>query len=157
MLKKILLNLRHYLLIYAVGLVLLSLLTNLKNKAIDIHLHDTYFVITFSYILYTLSLFLIFLWVLYHLLNYYFFSDTLSNIHITGTLVCVVAFIVLHFTTVDNMRRSFIDFSQWNSFQQHDPIAKWYQYGTMAFIILQFLFLLNLVLGIIKKIFNRVT
>jgi cytochrome c oxidase subunit I len=152
MLKKILLKPHHYLLIYAIGLLLFSFTNPSSNKAIDIHLHDTYFVIAFQHIFYALSLFLIFLWVLYHLLNRYFFSKALSSIHIIGTLACVVTFIILHFSSINNMPSRFIDFSQWESFREYNTTAKWYQYGTLSFIILQILFLFNLILGVIKSI-----
>lgn len=92
---KLSISLYHLLAIIALTLVLISLF--FSNETIDIHLDDTYYVITLAAVSYILAFLLLFLWLLYRLTNKLLLSQSMSRVHIAMTTIISVLVITIPF------------------------------------------------------------
>ena len=94
----------------------------LGNSALDIHLHDTYFVVAHFHIVMGISAFFGMFAGIYH---WYpkmygrFMNNTLGYIHFFVTFIgSYVIFWPMHYEGVAGMPRRYYDFSAWESFKQ---------------------------------------
>jgi len=135
------------LLLAALALIIASFF--ISNQAIDLHIHDTYFVIAVEHIFWAVSLLLLFHWILYRLLNNLLFSIFLSWMNILLTVICCAMIVWLILDQRAAGVRTYFDFSIWERSHDHDQ-------NLFAGIILTsfsglVVFLINLVVGILKK------
>lgn len=135
-------------------LILISLLNRQQNKAIDIHLHDIYFVITYTHILWSLIVIALVLWTVYLLTNKLLYSKILTWVHvITTTLALLLLSLTLIFAgSVSAKTPRFYDFSNWNSFTNYSSIVKVVGFAVFVFLVGQVLLVLNLILGVVKRL-----
>ncbi len=126
----------------------------IKGRTIDIQLHDAYFVIDYSHVFSIISVFVSLLWILYRVLAKYLWSKKLTWIHVLSTFFCLLLLFNVIGFFIDPMllspKRSYYSYNEsQNYFRMNGVIII-----TFAVIILffsQFLFLINIIVGIIKK------
>jgi cytochrome c oxidase subunit I len=130
-----------------------------SNQALDIHMHDTYLIISWSHIYWGLVLMLLFLWILYVCMNQWMYSKRLSLIHIILTITTIVLIVVMLFMILQQfhkglagMPRHYYDYG--NSYlNTYYSLRKSQQTLTLIAVILSFgqiIFPINLIVGIIK-------
>lgn len=126
----------------------------LGNSALDIHLHDTYFVIAHFHIVMGVSAFFGMFAGIYHWFpKMYgrFMNQTLGYIHFWITLIgAYLIFWPMHYEGLAGMPRRYYDYSQWESFKQFVSLNR--MISTVAIIVFaaQLLFVFNFIYSIFK-------
>jgi hypothetical protein len=62
----------------------------IPRQILDIHLHDTYYVISVTYLFWAIALMFLFAWVGYKLTNRYLLTKYLTWFHVASTLIVVM-------------------------------------------------------------------
>ena len=98
----------YHLALIMAGILLLAGLV-LRKQSVDLHFHDTYFVLSSAlFIFIPLSIFFIILWLLYHLSQALLFSKLLTWIHLIITpLLLLVSFIIYNHLNAEADFRQF--------------------------------------------------
>lgn len=126
----------------------------LGNSAIDVHLHDTYFVIAHFHIVMGVAGFFGLFTGIYHWFpKMYgrFMNNTLSYIHFWVTLIgAYLIFWPMHYEGLAGMPRRYYDYSAWQSFNQFAGLNKFISIVAILVFAVQFLFLLNFFYSIFK-------
>jgi cytochrome c oxidase subunit 1 len=122
------------------------------NGSLDINLHDTYFVISYAVVYQLIAIILIMVWTIYALAINVLPSLWLSWAHvlITTTIVALLLCKQIHFIGLDGAPRRYYAFSEVQKKQQDTFLTS--IIITAAFLMGQLLFIINLVMGIAKKI-----
>lgn len=150
--------------LFAIGFVSLFIsggLTGiwLGNSALDIHLHDTYFVIAhFHIVMGVASMFGMFAGIYHWFPKMYgrFMNDTLAYIHFWVTMAgAYLIFWPMHYQGLAGMPRRYYDFSVWESFKQFGELNQFISLVAMIVFAVQLLFLFNFFYSIFKG--RRVT
>jgi cytochrome c oxidase subunit I len=145
--------------LFAIGFVSLFIsggLTGifLGNSALDIHLHDTYFVIAHFHIVMGVASFFGMFAGVYHWYPKMFgryMNNTLGYIHFWGTIACAyMIFWPMHYTGLAGMPRRYYDFSQWESFKQFGTLNEFITIVSIISFALQLLFVFNFFYSIFK-------
>lgn len=145
--------------LFAIGFVSLFIsggLTGLflGNSALDIHLHDTYFVIAHFHIVMGISAFFGMFAGVYHWFpKMYgrFMNNTLGYIHFFITFVgSYVIFWPMHYEGVAGMPRRYYDFSSWQSFHQFTDLNKMISVAAIIVFFGQLIFVFNYFVSIWK-------
>ncbi len=126
----------------------------LGNSALDIHLHDTYFVVAHFHIVMGVASFFGMFAGVYHWFPKMFgryLNNTLGYIHFWGTLVCAyIIFWPMHYEGLAGMPRRYYDFSQWQSFKQFGDLNEVITIASILSFGLQLLFVFNFFYSIFK-------
>ena len=150
--------------LFAIGFVSLFIsggLTGiwLGNSALDIHLHDTYFVIAhFHIVMGVASMFGMFAGIYHWFPKMYgrFMNTTLANIHFWVTIAgAYMIFWPMHYEGLAGMPRRYYDYSVWESFKQFAELNKFISLVAAVVFAAQLLFLYNFFASIFKG--RRVT
>ena len=145
--------------LFAIGFVSLFIsggLTGifLGNSALDIHLHDTYFVIAhFHIVMGVASFFGMFAGVYHWYPKMYgrYLNNTLAYIHFWVTLVgAYLIFWPMHYEGLAGMPRRYYDFSNWESFKQFGELNHFITLVALLVFIVQLLFVFNFFYSIWK-------
>lgn len=126
----------------------------LGNSALDLHLHDTYFVIAHFHIVMGVSAFFGMFAGIYHWFpKMYgrFMNQTLGYIHFWITLIgAYLIFWPMHYEGLAGMPRRYYDYSQWESFKHFVSLNR--MISTVAIIVFaaQLLFVFNFFYSIFK-------
>ena len=145
--------------LFAIGFVSLFIsggLTGiwLGNAALDIHLHDTYFVIAhFHIVMGVASMFGMFAGVYHWFPKMYgrFMNNTLGYIHFWVTMAgAYLIFWPMHYEGLAGMPRRYFDFSIWESFKQFAELNKFITIVSIIVFAVQILFLINFFYSIFK-------
>ena len=141
-------------------LVLTSFFILKQNNTVDIHLHDTYFVIAHTHIFWLLAFLALFVWTLYLLTNKIMFSKALVWTHIIITIMTILLFALSLFfgdSFINPTPRRYYDYSSWNSFDNYTTFTK--AFGVTIFVLLfgQFIFVIIFIVGLFKALFIRET
>jgi heme/copper-type cytochrome/quinol oxidase subunit 1 len=135
-------------------LILTSFFKLSRNSIIDLHFHDTYFVIAHTHIFWLLATLDLFVWVLYLLTNKILYSKVLTWTHVIITILTLAIFAIILFLS-NNILNSkpirYYDHSNWNSSEMYSTLMK-----TIAIIILillfgQIIFVVNLIAGLFRR------
>ncbi len=138
--------------LFAIGFVSLFIsggLTGiyLGNSAIDIHVHDTYFVIAHFHLVMGVAAFFGMFAGVYHWFPKMFgrfMNSTLGDIHFWITLVgAYLIFWPMHYQGFAGMPRRYYDYSNWESFKQFASLNKFITIVAIIVFLAQFLFLFN--------------
>jgi len=126
----------------------------LGNSALDIHLHDTYFVVAHFHIVMGVASFFGMFAGVYHWFPKMFgryLNNTLGYIHFWGTLVCAyIIFWPMHYEGLAGMPRRYYDFSIWESFKQFGGLNEVITIASILSFALQLLFVFNFFYSIFK-------
>jgi cytochrome c oxidase subunit 1 len=145
--------------LFAIGFVSLFIsggLTGiwLGNSALDIHLHDTYFVIAhFHIVMGVASMFGMFAGIYHWFPKMYgkFMNNTLAYIHFWVTIAgAYMIFWPMHYEGLAGMPRRYYDYSIWESFKQFQGLNQFISLVAMIVFAVQFLFLFNFFYSIFK-------
>lgn len=126
----------------------------LGNSALDIHLHDTYFVIAhFHIVMGVASMFGMFAGVYHWFPKMYgkYLNNTLGYIHFWITIAgAYMIFWPMHYEGLAGMPRRYYDYSIWESFKQFTELNRFISTVAMIVFATQILFLFNFFYSIFK-------
>jgi len=145
--------------LFAIGFVSLFIsggLTGifLGNSTLDIHLHDTYFVVAhFHIVMGVASFFGMFAGVYHWFPKMYgrYLNTTMAYIHFWVTFVgSYLIFWPMHYQGLAGMPRRYTDFSNWQSFNQFSDMNRFISTVAMIVFAVQLLFVFNFFYSIFK-------
>ncbi|WP_346316794.1 cbb3-type cytochrome c oxidase subunit I [Chitinophaga sp. YIM B06452] len=126
----------------------------LGNSAIDIHLHDTYFVIAHFHIVMGVSAFFGMFAGIYHWFPKMYgryMNQTLGFIHFWITLVgAYLIFWPMHYEGMAGMPRRYFDYSNWASFNMFGGLNQFISFVVIIVFATQLLFVFNFFYSIFK-------
>jgi cytochrome c oxidase subunit 1 len=145
--------------LFAIGFVSLFIsggLTGifLGNSSLDLHLHDTYFVVAhFHIVMGVASMFGMFAGI-YHWFPKMFgryLNNTMAYIHFWVTIVgAYLIFWPMHYEGLAGMPRRYYDFSSWESFKQFGGLNEFISFVAGVVFLTQLLFVFNFFYSIFK-------
>ena len=145
--------------LFAIGFVSLFIsggLTGvfLGNSALDIHLHDTYFIIAhFHIVMGVAGMFGMFAGLYHWYPKMYgrYMNDTLAYIHFWVTMIgSYLIFWPMHYEGLAGMPRRYLDYSNWSSFNQFTDLNKFISTVAMVVFAVQLMFIFNFFYSIFK-------
>ncbi|HEY0356771.1 MAG TPA: hypothetical protein VGC29_11230 [Flavisolibacter sp.] len=145
-------NPHHFLLHTGLALVLASFLID-QDKTLDIHIHDTYYIIAQTHLFLAFGFLVGLLWVLYLLLRKILYSKILTRVHIISTIVIVLFLVfIFQFNQIfPQYPRRYLDLGKWSHSQFDHPVMKWMFYGFISLLLFQCVFVINIIAGIAKR------
>ena len=118
-----------------------------SDSTLDIHLHDTYFVIAHAHlILFLAIIFGIFsaVYYFYPVIFKRYMNSILGYIHFWVTFICAyLVFYPVHYEGLAGMPRRYIDYSGWNSYNESSNLNEFVSKTTIVLCAAQILFLFN--------------
>ncbi|MBB1285272.1 hypothetical protein HRH25_12890 [Flavisolibacter sp. BT320] len=144
----------HLLILAGLSLVLTGFLLD-RDRTIDIHLHDTFFVISEGYIYYLLAFFVWILWCLYLVTSRVLYSKHLTWMHVLITLLTIlILLILLNFrgSSFSASSNRYLDLSYWHAINEYSQGMRWMVYNLIVLLMGQLLLFVNVIIGIIKQI-----
>lgn len=124
------------------------------NSALDIHLHDTYFVIAHFHLVMGVSSFFGMFAGIYHWFPKMFgrfMNNTLGYIHFFITMIgAYLIFWPMHYEGLAGMPRRYYDYGSWESFKQFAELNKFISVVTIVVFFTQLLFVMNFFVSIFK-------
>jgi hypothetical protein len=145
---------RPFNLIALSGFVLLFLSVFIHPQTIDIHLYDTYFIISLGYLCWAFCLVQFILWGLYRFLSPILFPVKMIWPHVLISSLIPAGIILYSWRAIEfyNPRpTSYIDYTFWDSFKKVQYSAEIIALALAIYILAQFLFFLNIVMQLLKK------
>ncbi|MEO8769891.1 MAG: hypothetical protein ABI402_07395 [Ferruginibacter sp.] len=143
------------LLILACIFLLLSFF--MTRQSLDIHLHDTYFIIGFKHIFWFFTLLTLVIWIMYKITNHFLFSKILTWIHIIITILALLT-VVLDMLSGSNLlkpsARHYYDISNATSFKWDFKYNALFFSGIFALLFAQLFYIINFIGGLLKRIFK---
>jgi cytochrome c oxidase subunit I len=131
----------------------------LGNSTLDIHLHDTYFVVAHFHIVMGVAGFFGMFAGIYHWFPKMFgryLNNTMAYIHFWVTLIgAYLIFWPMHYQGLAGMPRRYYDYSTWESFNQFNSLNKFMSTVSMVVFAVQLMFVFNFFYSIFKG--RRVT
>ena len=126
----------------------------LGNSALDIHLHDTYFVIAHFHIVMGVASFFGMFAGVYHWFPKMFgryLNNTLGYVHFWVTIIgAYLIFWPMHYEGLAGMPRRYYDYSNWESFKMFGGLNEFISFVALIVFATQILFLFNFVYSIFK-------
>src|SRR5687767_163699 len=126
----------------------------LGNSTLDIHLHDTYFVIAHFHIVMGVSAFFGMFAGIYHWFPKMYgryMNNTLAYIHFWVTLIgAYLIFWPMHYEGLAGMPRRYLDYSNWSSFNMFGDLNKFISTVAMIVFAVQLMFIFNFFYSIFK-------
>jgi cytochrome c oxidase subunit 1 len=126
----------------------------LGNSTLDIHLHDTYFVIAHFHIVMGVSGFFGMFAGIYHWYPKMFgryLNNTMAYIHFWVTMIgSYLIFWPMHYEGLAGMPRRYLDYSNWESFHQFSGLNKFISTVAMVVFAVQLMFIFNFFYSIFK-------
>ncbi|ATL46373.1 cytochrome c oxidase subunit I [Chitinophaga caeni] len=126
----------------------------LGNSSIDIHLHDTYFVIAHFHIVMGVSAFFGMFAGIYHWFPKMYgryMNNTVSYMHFWITLVgAYLIFWPMHYEGIAGMPRRYYDYATWETFKQFAELNKFISTVVIIVFLAQLMFVFNFFYSIFK-------
>jgi cytochrome c oxidase subunit I len=126
----------------------------LGNSTLDIHLHDTYFVVAHFHIVMGVSAFFGMFAGVYHWFPKMFgryLNNTLGYIHFWVTLIgAYLIFWPMHYQGLAGVPRRYLDMKIWSSFNQFQDLNKMITWVSMVVFAVQLMFVFNFFYSIFK-------
>ena len=145
-------------LVTALALIPFAFFLFLRNTVVDIHLHDTYFVIAADQVLWALSSLSLIVWGSYLIANNVLYSTALTWTHVIVTILAILTFIPTLFigdAILNSLPRRYVDYSEWNAFERYASWSNFISVVIAILILAQALFFINIVTGLLSKVFRR--
>lgn len=126
------------------------------RSVIDIHLHDTFYVVTVKHLLWALAVLLFLLWLLYFITKKYLYSKLLTWIHVIATIVTSIFILSIPFLLKDpyrelaGMPRRYYDVGESNAYQFAGELSRTALVCAYILAAGQLTYLLNLIWGLFK-------
>jgi len=145
--------------LFAIGFVSLFIsggLTGifLGNSALDLHLHDTYFVVAHFHIVMGVASFFGMFAGVYHWFPKMFgryLNNTMAYIHFWVTIIgSYLIFWPMHYEGLAGMPRRYFDFSNWASFNMFGGLNQFISFVAMIVFAVQLLFVFNFFYSMFK-------
>ncbi|MEI9955633.1 MAG: cbb3-type cytochrome c oxidase subunit I [Ferruginibacter sp.] len=145
--------------LFAIGFVSLFIsggLTGifLGNSGLDLHLHDTYFVVAHFHIVMGVASFFGMFAGIYHWFPKMFgryLNNTMAYIHFWVTIIgAYLIFWPMHYEGLAGMPRRYYDFSSWESFKQFGGLNEFISFIAMIVFAAQLLFVFNFFYSVYK-------
>jgi cytochrome c oxidase subunit 1 len=145
--------------LFAIGFVSLFIsggLTGifLGNSALDLHLHDTYFVVAHFHIVMGVASFFGMFAGVYHWFPKMFgryLNNTMAYIHFWVTIIgAYLIFWPMHYQGLAGMPRRYYDFSGWSSFNMFSGLNEFISFVALIVFAVQLLFVFNFFYSIFK-------
>ena len=145
--------------LFAIGFVSLFIsggLTGifLGNSTLDIHLHDTYFVVAHFHIVMGVSAFFGMFCGIYHWFPKMYgryMNNTMAYIHFWVTLIgAYLIFWPMHYEGLAGMPRRYPDYTSWSSFNQFGDLNRFISTVAMVVFAVQLMFVFNFFYSIFK-------
>ena len=124
------------------GFLLLALSFFTGQQTFDIHLHDTYFVLSISIIMVLTGCFFVLLWSVYALIRKRRYSPVLMQFHVVVSIAFVLFVSIALYLP---LRRTYLDYS---SFRHQ---SKTLEVAILLFILAQLLFFVNVFIALIRR------
>ncbi|MFT3826024.1 MAG: cbb3-type cytochrome c oxidase subunit I [Chitinophagaceae bacterium] len=126
----------------------------LGNSTLDLHLHDSYFVIAhFHIVMGVASFFGMFAGIYHWFPKMYgrYMNNTMAYIHFWVTLIgAYLIFWPMHYEGLAGMPRRYMDYSNWESFKQFAELNKFISTVAMIVFAIQLMFVFNFFYSIFK-------
>ncbi len=126
----------------------------LGNSALDIHLHDTYFIVAhFHIVMGVAGMFGMFAGIYHWYPKMFgrFMNNTLSYIHFWVTMIgAYLIFWPMHYEGLAGMPRRYYDYSSWESFKMFGGLNEFISFVAMIVFAAQLLFVINFFYSIWK-------
>lgn len=145
---KLLKPLHNLFLIIAAVFFIIAFFT--LRKTLDIHIHDTMYVITFARVFMLSAVYLSLFWLLYCFTGRFMFSRKLYNVHIIGTVILFILILIAALWSNPIIE----SYTKNNSFQKQRLSIEAGQLIVIALLTLtslQLLYPLNLIIGLLKN------
>ncbi|HRP57848.1 cbb3-type cytochrome c oxidase subunit I [Agriterribacter sp.] len=124
------------------------------NSTLDIHIHDTYFIIAHFHIVMGVSAFMGMFAGIYHWFPKMYgryMNNTLGYIHFWITLACAyIIFWPMHYEGFAGMPRRYYSYENWESFKQFVELNRVISFAAILSFLVQLLFLFNFFYSIFK-------
>jgi heme/copper-type cytochrome/quinol oxidase subunit 1 len=137
----------HLLGLFGLLVFLFSFFSN-NSGTVDLHIHDTVFIISIPHILKALAMVLLFFWLIYNFTIKILFSKAITWIHIIGTLLFTFYIAALNYNIQNT---NVTDRSGWTTFEQISDVNFIVSILILIFLICQLLFIFNIIAGLIKS------
>jgi len=131
--------------------VLLTIMSLLVSSTIDIHFHDTYYIIGFKDFFWLFGLIFLFFAIIYRISRKILLSKYLTWLHIIITLLSFITLVVLVMLG-DNPSRRYIDTDPWSNFNKFNGISNIISWTMIVFLAGQIVFVVNITGRVLKKI-----
>ena len=145
--------------LFAIGFVSLFIsggLTGvfLGNSALDLHLHDTYFIVAHFHIVMGVASFFGMFAGIYHWFPKMFgryLNNTMAYIHFWVTIIgAYLIFWPMHYEGLAGMPRRYYDFANWTSFNMFNGLNEFISFVAMIVFAVQLLFVFNFFYSMFK-------
>jgi heme/copper-type cytochrome/quinol oxidase subunit 1 len=137
----------HLLGLFGLIIFLFSFFSN-NSGTLDLHIHDTVFIISIPHILKALAAALLFFWLIYNFTIKILFSKAITWIHIIGTLLFSFYMAALNYN-IQNTSET--ERNGWTTFEQIDDANFIISILILFFLVCQLLFIFNIIVGLIKS------
>ncbi len=129
------------------GLFLFIFSFFINNQTVDIHIHDTYFVIARSHFFAVIGIFLLFIWMLYAITKRILWKKSLSAIHISLSSLFLIFLATLPLWHHIPATKASLDETTWREFRNFQKTNNLIVLVILSFIIVQLFYLVNLFTG----------
>jgi drug/metabolite transporter (DMT)-like permease len=123
-----------------------------EKLTMDVHLHDTYFVLTYSVVFLCFAFLAIVIWAFYQLTNRLRYSKKLTWAHVMLTIAAVLMFIGVIFWSNDSTApKQYFDISSFELFHWYRGSILCGAIAVFIFVVGQLLWLVNIIRGTMKR------
>lgn len=125
-----------------------------QSNPVDIHLHDTYFVIAHTHIFWMLAIMAFMVWLIYLLTNKLLYSKALTWTHVIITILTLVLFASTLFfgeSYLNPTPKRYYDYSIGDSLDTNTTFTKTIAITIFVLLLGQVIFVINFIAGLFKR------
>lgn len=127
-----------------------------SDKSVDIQYHDTYFVVAQWHYTFAFSVLFLLFWVMYKAAYRILYSINLIRVHVFITLICFGAYFILDLYLSYNayQYRSY-SIESIKAFKYFSYLNTIYDALIIILLLAQFVFIINLIIGLLNKLYLK--